>query len=101
MTLRQAGGTSPLAKANVIVFYVPFNPPAKFDPPVMATARTSTSGKFKVTLNTDMVPHTGLADVGTGPDSFNTVVFALAPSKQVVFCASAGLEQRPRHARGV
>jgi hypothetical protein len=85
MTLMQAGGKSPLGNADVIVFYMPFNPTAKLSPPVMATARTSTSGNFKVTLNTSMVPHTGLADVGTGPDSFNAVVFALAPSKQVVF----------------
>ena len=85
MTLRQADGTVPLANANVIVFYMPFNPPPKFRPPVMATARTSADGTFKATLNTAMVPHTGLADVGTGLDAFNAVVFAVAPSKQVVF----------------
>src|SRR5579863_9099601 len=79
MTLLQAGGKSPLANADVIVFYMPFNPPAKLTPPVMATAGTSASGGFKVTLNTDMVPRVGLADVGNGTDAFNAVVFAVAP----------------------
>lgn len=84
MRLMQAGNKAPLANANVLVYYWPFNPPGRFAPPVMATARTSARGRFSVRLNTSMVPRTGLADVGSGPRAFNTLVFALAPSRQVV-----------------
>lgn len=84
MRLMQAGNKSPFANVEVIVYYWPFNPPAHFAPPVIATARTSARGKFSARLNTSMVPRTGLADVGSGPRAFNTVVFALAPSRQVV-----------------
>jgi hypothetical protein len=43
-----------------------------------------TTSKFAVTLNTSMVPKTGLADIGAGPDAFNSQVIAVAPSRQIV-----------------
>jgi len=64
-------GKAPFANVNVnvnvIVYYWPFNPPARFAPPVVAIARTSARGKFSVRLNTSRVQRTGLADVGSGP----------------------------------
>jgi hypothetical protein len=84
MTLYLAGGRKPMADVPVTVYYQPFNPPVRFTPPVMARAMTSKAGQFTVTLDTAMVPRTGLADVGTGPDAFNSRVIAVAPSRQIV-----------------
>jgi len=86
MTLYLAGGTKPMSDVPVTVFYFPFNPPSrKFTPPVMAKVTTNAAGQFTATLDASMVPKTGLADVGAGPDAFNTVVAAVAPSQQTVF----------------
>jgi hypothetical protein len=80
MTLYQAGGRQPMARVTVTVYYQPFSPPARHMLQVMARTITNKAGKFTVTLNTSMVPKTGLADVGTGPDAFNSQVIAVAPS---------------------
>src|ERR1022692_835133 len=84
MTLSLAGGRQPMASVPVIVYYEPFSPPARHMLPVMARTVTNKAGTFTVTLNTSMVPKTGLADVGTGPDAFNSQVIAVAPSGQIV-----------------
>ncbi len=84
MTLTQAGSKAPFADVPVTVFYLPFNPPAHFSPAVMAATKTTARGTFKVTLDTAMVPRSGLADVGAGPRAFNTVILAVAQSQQVV-----------------
>jgi hypothetical protein len=84
MTLYLAGGRQPMASVPVTVYYEPFSPPAKYMLPVMARTVTSKAGTFTVTLNTSMVPKTGLADVGAGPDAFNSQVIAVAPSGQII-----------------
>ncbi len=85
MTLTRAGGKTSFADVPVTVFYLPFNPPVHFVPAVMATATTTARGKFKVALDTAMVPRSRLADVGAGPRAFNTVVLAVAQSRQVIW----------------
>src|ERR1022692_9372 len=84
MTLYLAGGRQPMASVPVTVYYEPFSPPARYMLPVMARTVTSKAGTFTVTLSTSMVPETGLADVGSGPDAFNSQVIAVAPSGQIV-----------------
>jgi hypothetical protein len=84
MTLYLAGGKHPMANVPVTVYYQPFNPPARYMLPVMARTMTNKAGTFTVTLSTSMVPKTGLADVGTGPDAFNSRVIAVAASGQIV-----------------
>jgi len=84
MTLYLAGGRRPMADVPVTVYYEPFSPFARHVLPVMARAVTNKAGKFTVTLNTSMVPKTGLADIGAGPDAFNSQVIAVAPSGQIV-----------------
>jgi hypothetical protein len=73
-----------MASVPVTVYYEPFNPPARHLLPVMARTTTNKAGTFTVTLDTSMVPKAGLADVGSGPDAFNSQVIAVAPSGQIV-----------------
>ena len=84
MTLYLAGGRQPMASVPVTVYYQPFSPPARYMLPVMARTMTNKAGTFTVTLDTSMVPNSGLADVGSGPDAFNSQVIAVAPSGQIV-----------------
>jgi hypothetical protein len=50
----------------------------------MGSAETNSAGRFSVVLDTSMVPRSHLADVGNGPDAFNTLIFGIAPSRQIV-----------------
>jgi hypothetical protein len=84
ITLHLADGTKPMANVPVTVYYRPFNPPTRYKLQIMAQATTNSSGQLSTILNTTMVPKTGLADVGTGPDAFNAEVIAIAPSRQIV-----------------
>jgi hypothetical protein len=86
MTFTEIDGVTPMANANVGVFYLPPSEAAAADGTTvhlteLASGTTDASGQFSAAVGTSAIAPSNLADVGDGtPDAFNAIVEALDSS---------------------
>jgi hypothetical protein len=68
------GSGSPVANANVEVFYLGQNLGDSATLPLMSSGATGSNGAYSAAVNTGMVDTTTLGDDGSGADQFNAMV---------------------------